>query len=1033
MKIIQRWPLLFLIALFSVSVFFAGQANAQENIEEGVSSVQEGVDVSDSPKEEFFYWDRRDGKDVIIGKGSSFTKEVILEKDAKQEMGGDLETYTIAEGSTDEVLDIKGWLPISLREMEFDKGEQETCGLDPRIPLHDAGKARSNFTFNVSRYGETAYIDLISDGTEGSLTNKSDNYLFSWYVAHRDNDYLASIPYDIVRDNSSGGSARGADIAKKEAMKPYVEANGHSVEASGLRRGPNFDYAQCEFSYKDNFNITLSRYNPEALDHSTIAGKLLGQKGMEFKEWVRRTDNLREYLAIEKSAREVTQAHCKPNKFTDTNLCHTELSKDFHKCYMRAIGYRPANTRHFSFEPIKDFERFKVSVPEDARDNSRPNIREDKWMHSIRANTNAFVSCFALGPEAKNLIDIDLKSFNDPSFFEDTQQGEDFAQRIVNQTQWPSSINPLGGDENEEDAATPDPETTCSLGKMGWILCPVMSFLSKIADSLFGFLEGWMQIPPMIGSNEHAAFRAWTYLRDFGNILFATLLLGIVIIQVTGGTLSGYTIRKKAPHIAVTALLINISFILCSILIDVSNILGASLLSTIHSFSVPQVDVDGFSNWEAITTSVAFAGGALAGTAAVITSVAALVPMLITAVFSMVIILVLLLMRQALVIILVVLSPLAIATRLLPGTEQWFKRWKSLFIQMVMLYPAIALVFGGAYFASSIIMSSAAEQGGLNGALLAIFGLALQVIPLFISPIVLKLGGSAINSVGGMMRGKMSGAQSASIKAANSASENVSDRMNIRASQGGLLGANRRRKMRKSMKKSFRQREISRSQSAGTADTKVGRFVAGVAGGGLNKGRRDDIQAALAAEAEKLSQENIRAARLRIEDDSELLDKETALEASMEHAERALSSSTDLSERIAHMQKTVENGDVKAIDHLIDNLESMPPEQRREFAKSIDKSNVGKTAAHLSDPSTANSIADGSATVHGLHQAAAKRGAYSTQDTASRQSAQAMDSMKQHLSPEQLASFKKTYAAAADSGAYAQNMTKAAADKERTL
>lgn len=1071
MKFLRFVPTLLLI-IASVALIMAAQTSAQpadppaddeqtqqDNDSDGPTGTSndaddsevEGIAVGDTAKEEFYFWDIEKDEEteedevVLFGAGGLYNERVKFERD-EIDMGENFESYGTRAEEGDEVLEINGWLPIRVLELEYDEGDAENCGLDNTIPLHNADNSDhfNNFIINVTRedYGGTAYLDLIGDRKEGG----NDSFIISWYalIDDENGNHIINVPYDLV-----DGPMVFTAHTRYDYMTPYVAETGkepkrdfpYELEDGNTIHNPfstaqwTFNYYKCEFSFADNFNITLDRYNIHSLDHSSLAGKILGQPGMKFSEWVRRADNMREYLAIEKSAREVTLDQCNRIGAAQINRCQTVLSKDFHKCYLRAIGY-PSGGAMYDFENIRnyddkgnlDFEWFKLSE-----------LELETWMHSIRVNSDAFISCFGYGTAAGELIDTDLESLGEPSFFSTNEEARQFAERIIMGTQWPPSINPLiPGESDVLDAEKP---TKCSLGKMGWALCPVMEIMAKIADTLFGFLEGWMQIPPLRGTTDQAAFQAWTYLRDFGNILFTILLLGIVIIQVTGGTLSGYTVRKKVPHIAVTALLINMSFILCSIAVDISNILGHSILTTIHSFSTPRVDVDGFANWQAIVASVAFAGAAAVGTAAVLVSLAALVPMLITTVFSMVIALVLLLLRQAVVIVLIVISPLAIATRLLPGTEQWFKRWKSLLLQMLMLYPAIALVFGGAHFASSIVMASAVQQGSMQGAILAIFGLALQVIPLFVTPIVLKLGGSALNSAGGMIRGKMSGAQKATIGQANTMTEEMGAHRDARAAQngGGVLGMRRRRKMRKNAKRAYRQEEIKRAQSRGVADSGAGRFIAGVAGGGLNDARRDRIQAALAGEAAKLEQEEFRAAQLLVDKDADINSAANADDANLVRLSKIFDDkNVGSGERVAHIRETVGTQDIASIDKIVEQIDQLTASERDELAKALQSNRIGDGAMHYDHPDAIEAIRNGekgSVSVRTLHKAAAARGDHQNVAKAARQSGQTIQSMQTYggYSEQQISQFQSAHNQAAQDSQYSQHMNSAIKQQVREM
>jgi hypothetical protein len=104
--------------------------------------------------------------------------------------------------------------------------------------------------------------------------------------------------------------------------------------------------------------------------------------------------------------------------------------------------------------------------------------------------------------------------------------------------------------------------------------------------------------------------------------------------------------------------------------------------------------------------------------------------------------------RQAIIIILIVIAPLAFVANLLPNTEKWFERWRDLFTTMLIFFPAFSLVFGGSQLAGGIIIQNAAGQGSF---IMMIFGMAVQVAPLVITPLLLKLSGGLLGKIAGLV------------------------------------------------------------------------------------------------------------------------------------------------------------------------------------------------------------------------------------------------------------------------------------------
>ena len=258
-------------------------------------------------------------------------------------------------------------------------------------------------------------------------------------------------------------------------------------------------------------------------------------------------------------------------------------------------------------------------------------------------------------------------------------------------------------------------------------------------------------------------------MRDFANVAFVIAFLIIILSQITSIGVSNYGIKRLLPKLVIAAILVNISYYICAIAVDLSNILGNSLKGMLDN-AAGRVDanptnpfaegggVSGFMGWVAISGGILIAVGASGGWLA---ALALLVPLLFTALGAVIAVVVTLILRQVLIILLIVISPLAFVALLLPNTEDYFKKWRSVFQTLLLLYPIIALVFGASALASTIIMSAADSStgsgafdeslGGLTQTLIQLTGAAAAVIPLFIVPTLVKLAGGVLNRFAGIV------------------------------------------------------------------------------------------------------------------------------------------------------------------------------------------------------------------------------------------------------------------------------------------
>ena len=321
---------------------------------------------------------------------------------------------------------------------------------------------------------------------------------------------------------------------------------------------------------------------------------------------------------------------------------------------------------------------------------------------------------------------------------------------------------------------TPGTPTTssCAVGGIGWIVCPVINFLAGIADTAFNFLaDNFLSVnPSLLNTDPKAtdssgntigtgAYTAWQTMRSIANVVLVITFLVIIFSQLTSFGIDNYGIKKLLPKLVLVAVLINVSFFICQIGVDLSNILGVSLKSFLGSVvSIPET-----ANLATSATGegwTGIAGSALAGGTTAVVGVAsaggitlafvALVGMLLAAVIALLMIFFILVVRQMLVVLLVVMAPLAFAAYLLPNTKNWFEKWGKLFTQILMLFPIIGVIFGGSTLVSAILKSALAGSGSLLAQIVAAGVLAL---PLFLVPTVLKGALNGIGTIGAKISG----------------------------------------------------------------------------------------------------------------------------------------------------------------------------------------------------------------------------------------------------------------------------------------
>lgn len=301
--------------------------------------------------------------------------------------------------------------------------------------------------------------------------------------------------------------------------------------------------------------------------------------------------------------------------------------------------------------------------------------------------------------------------------------------------------------------------SSCDVSGIGWIICPVSNWIAEGMDYLYGTIVSFLNVAPIVGGDS-GLYQMWDIVRSIANICFIIGFLILIYAQITGAVISSYTIKKMLPRIIIAAILVNVSYWICAIAVDVSNILGVAVQDM---FMAMQERIGAANSaaddigWVKVT-ALALGGGSLAAiglfgaTAGGAGALAfAIIAALIPALFAVFVAVAILAARQALITVLVVLSPLAFVAYLLPNTEEWFRRWRKLFVALMVMFPAFAVIFGGAQLTGVLIIQNAASLP------VVILGLLVQVIPLFITPFLIKLSSGVMSTIAGLANDRSKG------------------------------------------------------------------------------------------------------------------------------------------------------------------------------------------------------------------------------------------------------------------------------------
>lgn len=381
-------------------------------------------------------------------------------------------------------------------------------------------------------------------------------------------------------------------------------------------------------------------------------------------------------------------------------------------------------------------------------------LRTRKWVISVMT---IFFTFLALGVFSPNTCAIDPPL---PPNTPDTSQEADV---IIEETTETPTKQPAESEVTE----------TCmsQSGAVGWLVCPGASWVADGVDNIYSAIRSFLELKPIISDANSPIYLVWSYIRDIANIVFVIVFLIAIISQISGIGISNYNIKKMLPKLVIGAILINLSFLLCAIAVDISNILGYSLTGAFEGIQTDLI-MRGAASTAANVNPGEYIGALIVGGGAAGLGIASIgglgallwvaIPLVFAFLIAVLAAFLTLVARQAAVIILVMIAPLAMAAFILPNTEKWFDKWKSLGLKMLILFPMLSLLIGATKLAGWAIVASS------DSALTVLLGFAVQIIPLFMAPSMFKMSGTILSKVNDFARKPFGGMRNSVGKYADS-------------------------------------------------------------------------------------------------------------------------------------------------------------------------------------------------------------------------------------------------------------------------
>ena len=291
-------------------------------------------------------------------------------------------------------------------------------------------------------------------------------------------------------------------------------------------------------------------------------------------------------------------------------------------------------------------------------------------------------------------------------------------------------------EEKEED------QENCKIDYIGWFICPIVNTLASMSEGARAQLINMLTVDAksILGdTSDGSVYSYWSKIRDYANILFVVFFLFVIYSQMTGYGLDNYGIKRMLPKLIVGVIVVNASFYICGLLVDLSNVVGSSAFNFVSTAAVGDIPAGDWSNSDSGWINK-IAAGALILTVGYF-ALAAVISMLLFVVITAVTTIFLLGVREAIIIMCIVLSPLAFVAMIMPNTEGLYKKWWSAFKAALMVYPMVGLVYGASNLAARILGSGLKESDIIMQSIVAL----LVFAPLLIVP---KLVRSAVEIIG---------------------------------------------------------------------------------------------------------------------------------------------------------------------------------------------------------------------------------------------------------------------------------------------
>ncbi len=307
-------------------------------------------------------------------------------------------------------------------------------------------------------------------------------------------------------------------------------------------------------------------------------------------------------------------------------------------------------------------------------------------------------------------------------------------------------------------AAGQDPRESCDQGGFTWLFCPVIDNISSAVAGLARDVLGPMlEVKPISPETTPDLYKTWTHIRDFAVVLFILVffaIIGATLIQQDIGGFDQYTVKKILPRLVIASIMVQFSFLISGIIVDIGNVLGGGIGHLLSAVTDPSKGPASFTNLvgNLVTGSVASVAGL--GAVAVLASWTVAIPVLLGLLLSLLTVFLTLGARFLILAVLIAISPIAMLAWVLPNTRDFAAAWFEFFVRLVLMYPLVILIISVAGIVNQILPFSGDTANSGSAAVAVALIKPLVVIAAFlIIPISFKLAGLALSRIHGLLTG----------------------------------------------------------------------------------------------------------------------------------------------------------------------------------------------------------------------------------------------------------------------------------------